>query len=60
VICKNFNAVELVGLREMMLNGDKRQIDLYEEIWRRIHNIPDGAPSTLWDAEDTKEALGGS
>jgi len=60
VICKNFNAVELVGLREMMLNGDKRQIDLYEGIWRRIHNIPDGAPSTLWDAEDTKEALGGS
>ena len=60
VICKNFNAVELVGLREMMLNGDKRQIDLYERIWRRIHNIPDDAPSTLWDAEDTKEALGGS
>jgi anaerobic magnesium-protoporphyrin IX monomethyl ester cyclase len=60
IICKNFNAVELLGLREMMLIGDRRQIDLYEQIWRRNHNIPDGAPSTLWDAADTKEVLGGS
>jgi anaerobic magnesium-protoporphyrin IX monomethyl ester cyclase len=47
VICHNFNAVELLGLREMMLNNDRRGIDAYEQIWRRIHDIPDGAPSTL-------------
>ena len=60
VISKNFNAVELIGLRDMMLNGDRRQIELYEEIWRRTHGISAGKPSTLWDAEDTKDALSGS
>lgn len=59
VISKNFNAVELLGLREMMLNDDLRQIDIYEQVWRKNHDIPDDAPSTLWDAEDTKQALGG-
>lgn len=47
VICHNFNAAELVGLREMMLNGSHRQIDLYEKRWRDIHNIPDGESSSL-------------
>jgi radical SAM superfamily enzyme YgiQ (UPF0313 family) len=47
VISKNFNAVELLGLRELMLKGDFKKIDEYEQIWRRNHNIPDGAPSTL-------------
>ena len=48
IISKNFNAVELVGLREMMLNGDRRQIDLYEEIGvkttisRMVHHLPYG------------------
>ena len=47
IISENFNAVELVGLRDLMLNKDYRNIALYEEIWRKNHGIPDGAPSTL-------------
>lgn len=47
VISHNFNAVELLGLREMMINNDRRRIDEYEQIWRKNHQIPDGAPSTL-------------
>lgn len=30
VISKNFNAVELLGLRELMVNNDSRRIDEYE------------------------------
>lgn len=48
VISHNFNAVELVGLREMMLNLDRRRIDAYEKIWRANHRVPDGRPSTLF------------
>ena len=47
VISTNFNAIELVGLREMMLNFDYRKIDAYEQTWRKNHGIPDGHPSTL-------------
>jgi radical SAM superfamily enzyme YgiQ (UPF0313 family) len=46
-ISKNFNAVELIGLRELMLNFDYRRLDEYEQLWRRNHQIPDHAPSTL-------------
>lgn len=48
VISHNFNAVELIGLRDLMLIGDMRKIDEYERIWRRNHGIPEGAPSTLY------------
>ena len=48
IISHNFNAVELIGLRDMMLNRDMRRIDEYEKIWRRNHAIPDGAPSTVF------------
>lgn len=47
VISHNFNAVELVGLRDMMVALNHRRIDEYEKIWRRYHGIADGAPSTL-------------
>ena len=47
VISKNFNAVELSGLREMMLNHQYDKIDNYENEWRKKHKIPDGHPSTL-------------
>ena len=47
VISKNFNAVELVGLREMMLHRQYDKIDAYEKAWRKNHNIKDGEPSTL-------------
>jgi radical SAM superfamily enzyme YgiQ (UPF0313 family) len=48
VISQNFNAVELLGLREAMLSGNPRLIDEYERIWRTNHQIPDGAPSTIY------------
>ena len=48
IISHNFNAVELLGLRELMIKGKHRQIDAYEKIWRRNHSIPDGAPSTIF------------
>lgn len=47
VISHNFNAIELLGLREAMLARDKRRIDEYEKIWRRNHDIAEGEPSTL-------------
>lgn len=40
VICENLNAVELVGLRELMVNRDFKRIDEYEQVWRRIHGEP--------------------
>lgn len=55
VISRNFNAVELLGLREMMLLGDRKRIDEYEKVWRKNHGIPDGAPSTLYKASARTE-----
>ena len=46
VISHNFNAVELLGLRELMIKGEHSQIDRYEKIWRQNHNIPDDAPKS--------------
>lgn len=40
VISENFNAVELLGLRELMLNHDLKHIDEYEQIWRAYHGEP--------------------
>lgn len=48
VISHNFTAVELLGLRELMLTFDERRIAEYEQIWRKNHGIPDGMPSTLF------------
>jgi anaerobic magnesium-protoporphyrin IX monomethyl ester cyclase len=48
VISHNFNAVELLGLRELMIAGADARIDEYEQIWRRNHCIADGQPSTLF------------
>jgi radical SAM superfamily enzyme YgiQ (UPF0313 family) len=48
VISHNFNAVELLGLREMMLNFDERRIAEHEREWRRNHAMPADAPSTLY------------
>lgn len=50
-ISHNFNAVELIGLREMMLNRDYKRINEYEEIWRKNRQISDDAPSTIYDPE---------
>ena len=40
VICENFNVVELLGLRELMVNRDVKRIDEYERIWHSIHGEP--------------------
>ena len=37
VINKKFNAVELYGLRELMVLRDVRRIDEYEREWNRLH-----------------------
>ncbi len=47
VISHNFNMVELVGLRQMMLDRNFRSLDAYERIWRKNHDIAPGEPSTL-------------
>jgi anaerobic magnesium-protoporphyrin IX monomethyl ester cyclase len=46
-ISKNFSAVELIGLRELMLSFDYRKLNEYEQLWRRNNRIPEGEPSTL-------------
>lgn len=55
-ISTNFNAVELAGLREMMIQRDYKRIDEYERIWRANHNLPADAPSTLVESK-AKPAL---
>jgi len=40
VISENFNAVELLGLRELMINRDLKRINEYEKIWRERHGEP--------------------
>jgi len=37
VISKKFNAVELSGLRALMMKHDLRRIDAYEAEWNRLH-----------------------
>tara|TARA_E500000178_G_C16959303_1_gene725207 strand:- start:328 stop:1551 length:1224 start_codon:yes stop_codon:yes gene_type:complete len=50
-ISTNFNAIELAGLREMMVHRQYDKIDSYEKKWRKINNIKDGYPSTLVKSE---------
>jgi len=38
VISKKFNAVELYGLRELMVLRDVRRIDEYEAEWNTLHS----------------------
>lgn len=47
VICHNFNAVELLGLRELMLQHDVKRIKEYEAYWRSIHGEPRFAKEVL-------------
>jgi radical SAM superfamily enzyme YgiQ (UPF0313 family) len=49
VISHNFNAVELLGLREMMITFDYKRIREYEKYWRKAHDIADGVRSTLYE-----------
>jgi radical SAM superfamily enzyme YgiQ (UPF0313 family) len=45
VICKKFNAVELYGLRELMVLRDVRHIAEYEADWNKRHGSPAGGVS---------------
>ena len=40
VISENFNAVELLGLRELMVKGDLKRINEYEKVWRGFNGEP--------------------
>lgn len=40
VICENFNAVELLGLRELMVKRNYKRINEYEKLWRALHGEP--------------------
>ncbi len=40
VISANFNAVELFGLRELMIRRDLKRINEYEKEWRGMHGEP--------------------
>ena len=57
IISKNFNAVELLGLREMMLHRQYDKIDKYEIQWRKNHNIKEGEPSTLVNKRIDKKIM---
>jgi len=46
VICKKFNAVELYGLRELMMNHDLDRIEAYEAEWNRLHAADRSAAAT--------------
>ena len=39
-ISENFNAVELLGLRELMVQGDIKRIREYEKVWRKNNGEP--------------------
>lgn len=40
VIAENFTAVELLGLRELMIEGDVKRIRQHEKLWRALHGEP--------------------
>ena len=47
VICHNFNDIELLGLRELMLQHDVKRIQVYEKEWRKRHGEPIFAKEAL-------------
>lgn len=47
VICENFDAVELYGLRELMVNFDYKRVAEYEAKWNAQRmNLPASSPKT--------------
>lgn len=53
VISENFNAVELLGLRELMVSRNIRKIKAYEEDWRRAHGDPNFPTFSAHDSPKT-------
>jgi hypothetical protein len=55
VISKKFNAVELYGLRELMVLRDIGRIERYEKEWTRLHAAdPPPKPAPRLVLETTK------
>ena len=55
VISKKFNAVELYGLRELMVLRDIGRIERYEKEWTRLHAAdPPPKPTPRLVLETTK------
>ena len=55
VISKNFNAVELYGLREIMVNRDYRRLDEYEQTWNRICRMESKGSNGHSNPEQSKQ-----
>jgi radical SAM superfamily enzyme YgiQ (UPF0313 family) len=53
VISKKFNAVELYGLRELMVLRDLPRIDAYEAEWNRLHGVSPAPAQPLLPAGTT-------
>lgn len=51
VISENFTAVELLGIRELMVKRDFKRINDYERVWRRLHGEPN-LPNFVQEAKD--------
>jgi hypothetical protein len=47
VISKKFNAVELYGLRQLMVQRDLRRIAAYEAEWNEIHGAAHKEEATV-------------
>ena len=47
VISENFNSVELLGLRELMVNMDYKRVRDYENYWRKAHGLSENQPSAI-------------
>lgn len=55
IICENFTAVELIGLRELMVNRDIKRIKEYEKIWRATHGEPKFS-NVRWEPAERKNS----
>ena len=55
VISHNFNAVELLGLRELMISRDIKRIKEYEKIWRRARGLSENEPLTIYDENNISQ-----
>jgi radical SAM superfamily enzyme YgiQ (UPF0313 family) len=59
VISKKFNAVELYGLRELMVQRDLKRLAQYEEEWNRVHPVdPLANEKREWERRFGKSGAG--
>lgn len=58
VISENFTAVELLGLRELMVKKDRARIRAYEKVWRRLNGEPKLPKFTAYNWEERVTSRG--